>query len=76
MDDRTKYRIDFTITRRCPGEADFTEIGSGSSGAWPEVDFAAHMIDCAVQHAEWETEPGQPEPETVLADIRAERDRV
>ena len=46
-DDETEYRIDFTITRRQPGDDDFAEIGFGSSGAWPDVEQCAHMLDAS-----------------------------
>jgi hypothetical protein len=66
MNDETEFRIEFTITRRQPGEDDFTEIGFGSSGAWPDLTACTHMIDSAVTNGEWETESGQPDPESVL----------
>lgn len=50
-----EYRIDFSITRRDDGADDFVEIGFGSSGAWDDVDAAAHAVQSAVQHREWET---------------------
>lgn len=58
-----QYRIDYTITRRRPGEDDFAEIGFGSSGAWDSVDFCAHMVNAAVTHNEWETTAGMPDPD-------------
>lgn len=65
----TEFRIDFTITRRQPGEEDFTEIGFGSSGAWSDVDQCAYAVDSAVQNREWETSAGMPDP----ADLGADR---
>lgn len=61
-----KYRIEFTITRRLDDEDDFTEIGFGSSGAWGSLDACTHMVDSAVTHGEWETEPGQPDPAEIM----------
>ena len=58
-----EYRIDFTITRRLPGEDDFTEVGFGSSGATGGVGQAAHLLESAVANREWETSPGMPHPE-------------
>lgn len=66
MNDETEFRIEFTITRRQPGEDDFTEIGFGSSGAWASLDQCTHMVDSVVTNGEWETEPGQPDSESVL----------
>lgn len=59
-----EYRIEFQI-QRCTNGADFEEIGFGSSGAWDDVDTAAHMLASAVQSREWETDPGQPDPSEV-----------
>lgn len=58
----TEYRIEFAITRREDGEADFTEIGFGSTAAESSVDQAAHMLQSAVQNREWETSLGMPDP--------------
>lgn len=66
MDDETEYRIEFTITRRQPGDDDFSEIGFGSSGAWASLDQCTHMLSSAVQNGEWETDPGHPDPAGVL----------
>lgn len=60
-----EYRIEFSITRRLPGEDDFTEIGFGSSGAWGSVDQASHMTGSAIECREWETGPGMPRPSEV-----------
>lgn len=59
----TEYRIEYTITMRRDGEDDFEEIGFGSSGAWATVDQAAHMLESAVEHREWETSEGMPDPD-------------
>ena len=73
MSDLTDYRIDFTITRRKPGEDDFTEIGFGSSGAWSSPEHAAEMLAGDVQNGRWETSDRMPDPDSVVADVaRAE----
>lgn len=54
-DEQPEYRVEFSITRRLPGEDDFTEIGFGSSGAWESVDQAGHMALSAITRPEeWE----------------------
>lgn len=68
-----EYRIEFSIQRRLDDEDDFTEIGFGSSSAWDTVSFCAYMIECAVEHGEWETKPGMPDPDDVMAEIEATR---
>jgi len=68
MDDETEYRVEYQITRRLPGEDDFTEIGFGSSGAWSSIDMCVHIVGSAVQNGEWETEPGMPLPKEVIWD--------
>jgi hypothetical protein len=65
----TEYRIDFTITRREDGDDDFTEIGFGSSGAWSTPAQAAHMLASDMDHCQWETSPGMPDPESVRAQL-------
>jgi hypothetical protein len=67
MDD--DYRIDFTITRRRDGEDDFTEIGFGSSGAWSDPAQAAEMLAADVEHFQWETRAGMPDPGSVRAQL-------
>lgn len=67
--DDTEYRIEFTITRRQGNEDDFVEIGFGSSGAWENLDDCTHSLGSAVSNGEWETEPGMPDPDDVMADI-------
>lgn len=66
----TEYRIEFSIQRRRGDEDDFTEIGFGSSGAWHDLDACTHWIDSGVTHGEWETSPGMPNPDDVMAEIR------
>lgn len=68
MSDGVEYRIEYVVQRRSSGEEDFTEIGFGSSGAWFSVDQAAHIAVSSIQHREWETEPGMPDPDTVDRD--------
>lgn len=65
IDEETEYRIEYRITRQQPGEDDFTEIGFGSSGGWNSVEQCAYALSSAVQNREWETEPGQPDPDTI-----------
>jgi hypothetical protein len=60
-----EFRIEFAITRRREGEADFIEVGFGSSGTWSDVGQAAHILLSMVQNQEWETTEGMPEPETL-----------
>jgi hypothetical protein len=60
-----EYRIEFTVQRRRDGEEDFSDIGFGSSGTWSSVDHCAYMIETDVQHRQWETEPGMPDPDGV-----------
>ena len=57
-----EYRIEFTIQPRDSNGGDFEDIGFGSSGAWGDLDTAAHMVNSAVQNREWETGPGMPDP--------------
>jgi hypothetical protein len=57
-----EFRIDYTITRRRAGEADFTEIGFGSSGTWSDVDQAVHIVSSEVQSRSWETSSDMPDP--------------
>lgn len=68
-----EYRIDFTITRCRDGEDDFSEIGFGSSGAWDDLNACTHWIGSAIESGEWETTPGMPDPENVMAQIQASR---
>jgi hypothetical protein len=68
----TEYRIDYTITRRQDGDEGFTEIGFGSSGAWPDVEQCAEMLAADIQHGQWETSDGMPDP-GFLKDSEGER---
>lgn len=49
-----EYRVDFTITRRLPGESDFTEYAVGSTPAETSIDQAAHMAVSAIQNGEYD----------------------
>ncbi|MFI2663235.1 hypothetical protein [Micromonospora carbonacea] len=62
-----EYRINYTIERRLPEEADFTEIGFGSSGTWSDVDAALYSAQSDIENRQWETEPGQPDPNEAVA---------
>ena len=63
----TEYRIDYTIIRCLDGEE--MEIGFGSSGSWKTLDAAAYAVTSDIQNGTWETEPGHPDPDDVLAEI-------
>jgi hypothetical protein len=65
MSDETDYRIEFQIQRREPGDEDFVEIGFGSTGAWGSIRQASHILGSMVDNNEWETEAGQPDPDSV-----------
>jgi hypothetical protein len=67
-----EYRIDFTLTRRQEGEADFTEIGFGGSPGMPTLDAASYWVGTILQRGEWETTKGQPDPADVLRDGKEE----
>ena len=73
--DETEYRIEFQIQRREPGDEDFTEVGFGSSGAWGSVGQAAHILESMVDHREWETTDGMPDPGSVDNGLDEEADR-
>jgi hypothetical protein len=60
-----KFRITYSIERRQPGDADFTEIGFGSTSANNTVDGALYAVQSDVQNRQWETREGMPEPEDV-----------
>jgi hypothetical protein len=65
MPETTEYRIEYSI-QRCDDESgDFVEIGFGSSGTWVDVDGASHAIGTDIEHRQWETRPGMPDPEEV-----------
>lgn len=59
------YRIDYSITRRLDGEGGFTEIGFGSSGDRSDLGHCVHDIQLLVQHRQWETTDGMPDPDDV-----------
>ena len=63
----TEYRIDFTITRRRDGDADFTEVGFGSTGAWATVAAAEFEAGSIIQNRMWETSEGMPDPDSLEA---------
>ena len=67
-----EYRIEYALQRREEGDDDFTEIGFGSSGEWGSLNQCAHRLDSAVSNGEWETEPGQPDPDTIDPTGRAD----
>lgn len=60
-----EFRITFTIERAESEDADFVEVGFGSSSAWGDIDSALHDITSIIQTRQWETEAGQPDPEEV-----------
>jgi hypothetical protein len=60
MADATLYRIDFTITRREPGDEDFTEIGFGSTSGSTTVGAASYEMESVIQNRLWETEGDMP----------------
>jgi hypothetical protein len=68
-----EYRIEYQIQRASEPGGDFEEIGFGSSGAWDNLDMCTHMISSDLPGGGWETEPGQPDPADVLADIAKAR---
>ena len=61
----TEYRIDYTITRRKPGDEDFEEVGFGSSGAWENIAAASYAMESDIENRQWETKPGQPDPDSL-----------
>lgn len=70
----SEYRIEYSIQRKQSGEEDFTEIGFGSSSAWDDLESAIHALGSDIQNGIWETEPGQPDPAEVVAEILAARE--
>lgn len=60
-----EYRIEFSIQRKADTDDEYVEVGFGSSGACGTVDDAAYQVEPVVQNRMWETEPGQPDPDTV-----------
>lgn len=63
--DGDQFRITYSIERKRPGDADFTEIGFGSTSAANTVDGALYTVQSDVQNRLWETSAGMPEPEDV-----------
>lgn len=61
-----KYRITFTIEGRGPDDDDFTDVGFGSSGSWPTIKAALNDLDAIIEHGQWETGAGMPEPADLL----------
>lgn len=65
----TAFRIEYSIQRSIDDdEQEFEEIGFGSSGAWDDLEAAAHMVGTDIDNRQWETQPGMPDPETVTGD--------
>ena len=60
-----EYRIEYSIQARGNDEDDFTEIGFGSSGAWEDVDQAAHMLESDIATRSWETGADMPDPASI-----------
>lgn len=56
------YRITYTIERREDGEADFTEVGFGSTAGDESIDAALYHAQSDIQNRQWETTDGMPEP--------------
>ncbi|WP_248581570.1 hypothetical protein [Nocardioides sp. InS609-2] len=73
-DDGTTYRIEYQIQRQGPGDDDFVEIGFGSSGESRDLEGAVFAIESYVSNGQWETEPGQPDPDEVRAAIQRGRE--
>ena len=70
----TEYRIDYTISRRGPGDDDFEEIGFGSSAPSIDINSAAYMVESDIQNRQWETGPDHPDPGEVDRDRTLEVD--
>lgn len=68
---RSDFRIDYTISRRLPGENEYTEVGFGGAGG-SSVDDALYFVQSAVQNREWETSPDMPDPRLIDEPRRAE----
>jgi hypothetical protein len=73
MSDETEYRIDFTITRRQPGEDDFSEIGFGSSSPDTDIDGALYAAQSIIQNGQWETWPDQPTADEIVREMKEAR---
>lgn len=69
-----EYRIEYSLQRAPEEEAEFEEIGFGSSGAWSTIGQAAHMLISGVVNYGWETEPGMPDPDDIRAEIEGRDD--
>ena len=65
-----KYRVEFTIQRRQPGDEDFTDIGFGSSGASSSIGAASYEVGSMIDNWQWETQPGMPDPEALRIEAR------
>ena len=59
------YRIEYSIQRQDVDGEDFTEIGFGTSFSNATIDAALYDVESFVQHRQWETTEGMPEPEEV-----------
>lgn len=57
-----EFRITYSIERRQAGDADFTEIGFGSTSAGNTVDSALYFAQSDIQNRQWETSAGMPDP--------------
>lgn len=75
MGETTEYRVEYKITRRQPGDDDFTEIGFGSTCADTDIEVALYEVQSDIQNFQWETTPGHPDPDEIRADHKAVRDR-
>jgi hypothetical protein len=60
-----EYRIDYTISRRGPGDDDFKEIGFGGSCGAATVNAAAYDVKSDIQNRNWETSGDMPDPSAV-----------
>ena len=75
MSAEQQYEITFSISRGADLD-DMTEIGFGASGAWGTPEDALHWIASQIQNYEWETEPGQPDPDDVKTELELHRDQA
>lgn len=67
--DETDYEIVYQLRRRRPGEEDYSEIGFGATAGWDSPEQCADMVLADVQNYQWETEDGQPDPDTIRAEL-------
>jgi hypothetical protein len=58
-----EYRLTYVIERREDANADFAEVGFGSSGAAGTIDAALYEVEATVQNKMWETSAGMPAPD-------------